>query len=262
MSVFFARKVHDRVELLTEGGSWNNDGILVHVREKVWRSPHIPLAVTTRGVTPYTGRAAAAVLKIAECGSFDLAMEVLEELLQEAVAEDAGWRPDGHLPLQVLIAGFSETLGPRLLYFNSENSALAEDAPLAPWTLVDAGSAINGMPYIEPADLAAVGITNALIASDRFLLDHGADLFEAGRKIVSSPWGDDHSPPHVLIAGHCDLTTVTAAGAVTRRLRTWPDRIGERIKPRADRKVVPITAGMNRQQRRAAERVSQKRQRA
>jgi hypothetical protein len=73
--------------------------------------------------------------------------------------------------------------------------------------------------------------------------------------------GEPGSAKTHLIGGQVDLTIVDAAGARSTTIHRWNDTIGELIDPSKDQpsaKVVPIAVGMNRQQRRAAERAARK----
>jgi hypothetical protein len=52
----------------------------------------------------------------------------------------------------------------------------------------------------------------------------GLALLEAQRRLPYSP-----DEPACFVGGFAELTTVSAAGITQKRLRTWPDRIGEKI---------------------------------
>jgi hypothetical protein len=70
-----------------------------------------------------------------------------------------------------------------------------------------------------------------------------------------TPVGKDAAQNFSVVGGHIDYTVVSATGVTTRRIHSWPDRIGE---PVQRGNVVPMAAGMSRQQRRAAEREARK----
>jgi hypothetical protein len=67
----------------------------------------------------------------------------------------------------------------------------------------------------------------------------------------------DNAGYGVAIGGRCDLTTISASGVHTETVREWDDRIGEKVQPYG-RNVASIATAANRQQRRAAERISKK----
>ena len=51
MSAFYSLCYPDRVELLTDGAIYLEDGTLTDIREKVFRSETVPMAITGRGST-------------------------------------------------------------------------------------------------------------------------------------------------------------------------------------------------------------------
>jgi hypothetical protein len=251
MSAFYARIGAGRVDLLTDAGSWRDDGRLAAIVDKVWKAETVPLAVTGRGRSGTLARVAQVIIDLADgLGKVDLAINMLQDGLSRVIDTEDDVR------LNVVVAGISETAGPKIFYFTTAQED-TDDADLTPFTLHDMGSECRGGLDVTPAGLAMVGLTNAMIAADDFCAMHGAKLFEAGRRVLSEP--KPYLPASIYpVAGRCDLTVIRAEGVTARTLHTWPDKIGEKVDPFAGQNVTPITASMNRQQRRAVEREERK----
>lgn len=145
MSAFIAVKYEDRVELLTDGAVYNEDGTLTDIRRKVWNSDTIPLAITGRGDICQVENVARFIIGIADaCGSFDLMIERLQAMLdrRHGIVQQHN--------SEFLIVGISERQGPIILHF----ATMQIDGYPAAWTLSDCGTdVLAGSDCVPPQEL-------------------------------------------------------------------------------------------------------------
>lgn len=215
MSAFYSLCYPDRVELLTDGAIYVEDGTLVDIREKVHRSPYLPMAITGRGSAAMDAFAKA-IIVLSSVGSFDQTMERTVAMLERRKPLGV---PDH---CEVLIAGMSETAGPRMLYFSTVDAyGLPE---FEPWTLYDVTGEWGGGPQLTADEIAGLDATNGLASC-------GVAIFEAMRRQRGPNPIRPELPEIYGIGGHVDHTVIDACGARTTRLHTWPDRVGEKIEP-------------------------------
>lgn len=212
MSAFYALAFDDRVELLTDGAIYADDGTLLDIRHKVWTSDRLPLAITGRGNFGMVEAMATAMLFAASIGTFDEAVERIDGVLRRRAEKGAP------ADFEVVLVGISETRGPVIYYAASCD---AHGAGLEPWQLHDAGREIGGGNVVDASDLDA---------SDG-LLNIGVELFERMRAVPGPNPTRPDLPDLYGIGGHLDWTVVAANGAETMRIWEWPDVIGEPIDP-------------------------------
>ncbi|MGO4838681.1 hypothetical protein AB4144_41175, partial [Rhizobiaceae sp. 2RAB30] len=108
MSAFYALAFDDRIELLTDGAIYNDDGVLLDIRRKVWTSPAVPFAVTGRGTSPTVDLIAQGFVAFSLMGSVDRALDAIADRLAERRAR--GKETVTHC--EMVIAAISETRGP------------------------------------------------------------------------------------------------------------------------------------------------------
>lgn len=216
MSAFYAVAYHDKVELLTDGAVYTDDGNLVEIRKKVWTSEHTPIAVTGRGDSRVVAGFASAFMCLAVCGSFDATIVAVQDMLDRR--REKGAPSD----VEMVICGISETGGPRIAYFVTRD---IHDLGIKPWQIFDWGSEIGGGIQLAPEDLAGMG------DASNSLLDVAVPFFDAmRRKKGTSPMRPDLPEIHG-IGGHIDWTVITADGCAVERIHEWPDVVGEKIEP-------------------------------
>lgn len=219
MSAFYAVAFEDRIHLLTDGAVYAPDGTLIAIARKVWTSSSAPIAVTGRGDSEAVSTFAKGLVDLVEASSFDGMIEKLEARFANARARE------GAIPLEILIAGWSEARGPQLLYF-----ATVEMGGRPAFVMLDAGPEICGgtANLLTPEEIDAAGV---FIEPGKDMADIAIPFFDLMRaKKGAHPVSPDLPAIHG-IGGHLDMTTVTASGASTRRLHTWPDVVGEKIDP-------------------------------
>lgn len=217
MSAFYAVLHDDKIELLTDGAVYEDDGVLTAIRRKVWYSDKIPMAITGRGASKAVEFTAMAFLLTDVFGSVDKVIEGIPALLDKMAEKTAAaTRPR---MIEMVIATISETRGPVLLYAANTN-AYGLDW-LEPFKLYDVGREWGGG---TPADISGIDASDGLHGC-------GAELFERMRRIPGPSAERPDLPDIYGIGGHVDLTTVRTSGVTVERLRTWPDVIGEKIDP-------------------------------
>lgn len=218
MSAYFSLVYGDRIELLTDGAIYNDKGVLLGVAEKVYRSSRWPLAMTSRGVCFWN--AFGQYLDIV--GG---AVSSVDELICRLQCYLDHRREKGSpQAFEILIAAFVES-GPVNLYFSSDPLIEGVD----PWIIHQVGPEFGGGPVFTVDDLKAEGISIASLSSG--LEESGADLMELMRKRKGGNPSNPFLPDVYGIGGHVDLTVVRPDGVTSKRLRTWPDVIGQPIDP-------------------------------
>lgn len=218
MSAFYAVVRDDKIEMLTDGAVYEDDGTLTAIKRKVWYSDKIPMAITGRGASKAVELMAFAFLLTDVVGSVDNTIDgitkALEKLAEKAAATDV--QP---AVIEMLVAAISETRGPMLLYASNAN-AYGFDW-LEPYKLYDVGAEWGG---------GAIPDVSGLDGSDG-LRNCGAELFSRMRRIPGPNPAKPDLPEVYGIGGHVDLTTITANGVTVERLVEWPDVIGRKIEP-------------------------------
>lgn len=214
MSAFFAMAYPDRIELLTDGAVYEDDGTLVDIRRKVQVSDRLPVAVTGRGPMGIVRGVGLAMMLIANAAdSVDEAIQRIDELMQRRA--EKGTPAD----FEMAVVGISEANGPVILYVSSID---VYGQGIQPWKLHMAGVELGGGPRVDVSDLDP----------SESLRVCGAELFERMRRVAGpNPVKPDLA--HIFgIGGHIDLTTVRADGCTVERLHTWPvDVVGQKIRP-------------------------------
>ncbi|MDF2797654.1 MAG: hypothetical protein K0R85_398 [Devosia sp.] len=261
MTGYISAVIGDRIEVLSDTAVYDAQGILLYTKPKVKRLDHHRAVVMTRGMVD-AGEEVEDLVRSAfeRAGSFDVAMSRLSAVLAEMGSETAQ-------PIEATICGISEARGPVLAYFLSMDWG---DGPA--WQLHWAYTMLMGVKVADPA------ITRRLTTSGT-LADKGVFLME---ELRSSPGKSvsfgNAADANVVVGGDVELTTISWAGVETHTLHNWPDKIGEVLVARPSQhhrpswqaytrgaaaiRAVPEAepaTGMNRQQRRAAEREAQRR---
>lgn len=221
MSAFYAINYGDRIELLTDGAIYMEDGTLIATREKVVRLASIPAAITARGaMEPLDAVGLYLEMVGAITGSFDASMIQLDGFI-------AKMKEQGAPAFEMVICGISEQAGPVMAYFCTAQ-AYPQFEPYKLYQVFDvelcAGAALD-----SPAEMAAAGITADSVKDG--LAAKGADIMELMRRRAGPNPIKPDLPPLYGIGGHCDLTVIRPEGVTTTRLRTWPDVVGEKINP-------------------------------
>ncbi|RUW18712.1 hypothetical protein [Mesorhizobium sp. M4B.F.Ca.ET.013.02.1.1] len=252
MSALISLKMADAIFLFTDRGVYDRQFIIREFKRKVATAKVVPFAVATRGSDRWSDHVSEVLIGWAEEVGVDEAIATFAEAASEL------WKYDPKLAndLEIVVACISPTKGPQ--HFLFRNRAVIkrggrEDGTKSPVGVLEElgssyqGCATDGTP-VPPlracrgesaeARAAYIGVT---------LMEHYRSL-----RVGPSAWDVLREPRHV-VGGGIDMTMVSGVtGAWTAGLKTWPDRVGERINPFAGQKPKMVS----RQQRRAAARVS------
>lgn len=250
MSAFLSVQDGNGVAMITDGASYDSNGVVLHLGRKVTVGKVAPIAVTTRGNHGIGKAHQQRLCDAADRLGVDAAMAIFEEALPEMATDP---EKNGLDYMHWHILAVSETLGP--IRWSAHNMPFAFADGEEPFALTSPTGTYAAGNKLELTDVAAAGVKQRRFGEGRcaHLERYGADIMEAMRRKLSTPLEGESGPGQYIIGGQCDFTLVTAAGATVRTLRTWPDRIGEVIQP-AGSNVVPLS----RQQRRAMERQSRR----
>lgn len=244
MSAFLAVNYGDRIELLTDGAIYTEDGTLVATREKVVRIASVPAAITSRGAMGALNAVGLYLEMVGlVTGSFDKTMVQLDGFV-------AKMKDKPPAAFEMVICGISESEGPLMAYFCSAK-VYPHFEPFTLYRIYDGdfcgGAGLDIFQAMESEGIKAEDFREGLAAK-------GADLMELMRREPGPNPIRPDLPDQFGIGGHVDHTVIRADGVTTTRLRTWPDTIGEKIDPFAE--DAPVT--ISRQQRRAMQRKQQK----
>ena len=231
MTAYVATCLGNRVEVYSDGAKYDDAGTLLGTTCKVRQLAHFPAVIMTRGNVKF-GEQAKALLSamLGRFASFDAAIDHLTDWLGDQT-------PGGGLPTEIMIAGMSEDFGPVVYRFDTVDMVL------------------------HRSDLGMVSGETITAEQHSYFLhapETGLRLMHQQRrlKVPCLNTGEEG----YFVGAHVDRTTVDASGVRTITVHRWNDRVGQPIDPANGdaTKTAPVGAtvqpGMNRQQRRRAER--------
>lgn len=222
MSAFYAVAYSDRIEILTDGISYKEDGTIAAIRNKIWTSDKLPLAFAGRGPSAsidIIGLALGTISRVVQ--SFDETIILFKERIENlAATADTSVHIDG------VVTGISETLGPVIYYFHTYPHPMDG---CEPWTFYDVGTEMLGAPRPTPQESKASGIPMYWACDG--LKEFGGEYFDLLR--TQSAWKSDeaYEDQYWAVGGHVDHTIVRAEGISTERILEWPDKVGEKVDP-------------------------------
>lgn len=224
MSAVYAVKYSDRIEVLTDGARYLDDGRITEITSKIWQIGTLPMVFTGRGNTCVI-EAVKACLNIISFGStFDASIECFREMLEARQNQDINTTPiDG------TIAGLSEMLGPVIYYFHTYREEGDYFQGLAPFVLHEIESEFAGGPAPSPRSMRDSGLPMFWALDDA--AEYGVKFFEAMRRTPGRHLGHQDKPELYMVGGKVDHTIVTANGVTTACLHEWPDKVGQPIMP-------------------------------
>jgi hypothetical protein len=224
MSTIVTMVTSKSVFVWTDGGSWDESGVLTEISRKCSDVPGTTMVVTGRGLVII--------------GDFFLEYLVAAEVTEAQVVDEG------------------ERLFERFLKSDWGEEALAYEAPfdfcLAGWNSRDARPFVVTYHYRpgEPAkyfvitdEFSLPGLPDKEVARVRREVGVGLDydridplafgkaMMGAMRRTPFKWWVDKQEV--CIVGGHILQTEVSAAGVTHRIVHTWPDKIGERIDPAA-----------------------------
>lgn len=223
MSAFYSFRYPDRVQLLTDGAHFDENGNLIGVGGKVFISSHFPMAITSRGTAAVSYELLANLEYLTDTM---VSVTSVDEMLDVTRWYFSGLKEQGRaFNSEFLIAAFSEEHGPCHFYVHCHGHR-----DLQAFELLDLGEQIcGGSSAISWQDLAHLNLGANDLASPDFPETYGIDIMNALRRQRGTVPGSDLNI--FMVGGRCDLTTVTAAGAASKTLCNWDDQIGKPIDP-------------------------------
>ncbi|EUB95579.1 hypothetical protein PMI07_002067 [Rhizobium sp. CF080] len=244
MSAVVSIETPTAVFIITDGAIYDADNILLDVRRKVTVSERVPAAVATRGNQGVGDYFAAKIIDAIERMGFDAAMIALADVLPQFADKDRMTK------FEATIAGISEEYGPRRLVFRSDVDPLAleHDGVGSSCATSDAGLVEMGIRGRAPLEPWKGYIREIAIPIMQFYREAA----------VPGVKGETFAQPAHLVGGQVDFTIITRQGVTVETIHRWDDKLGERIAPFVKRQTVKAFPGLNRQQRRAAERALSK----
>lgn len=235
MSAFYAVAHSDRVDILTDGAMYDDNGVVTDLVTKVWRSETLPIAFAGRGNAAMTQLGIGMMLDVPSVlGSVDRTLA----LFADALAKQERWHA---IPIDGVIGSISDAGQPQLHWFTTYDGFDGFE----PLTLYDVAPRWGGAPTPAPETMALFGFPERFTTETP--AEYGADLFEAFRRTPMKHLAHPAQPLLYAVGGHVDLTTVRASGCTVERLRTWDaDRVGENIDPETNWTLDDVCAWANR----------------
>ncbi|WMT88655.1 hypothetical protein NO932_08635 [Pelagibacterium sp. 26DY04] len=204
MSAYIAACYPGRVEMVSDGASFDFDGKIEAMRSKITPSDLLPLAVVGVGVVGDIALLKVAVLEATQaCSTVD---EVIERLHTDLPRVERRSTPSS-----ITIVAFSESSGGQIWEYNNERKTLRPY-----WDSHAIG------PELSMDEMRASGadITQSL-------REGGVRLLEAMRRKPCQPVQE--VPFGHYVGGHIDWCVVDKNGVRIERVHEWPDVVGEKI---------------------------------
>lgn len=212
----------DRAHLLTDGAQYDHAGRVRTLCSKTLIAEEIRLAVAPSGrlnsVELRDGLVAAGANSQAEV------MAALPRIVATVRAKNAADLPahegGGDNDAQLFVVLWSDARDEPQGWMLSTN-CLPHWGPYRPLTWVAVDAMIG---TLEPADQA---LGRAVTLADPSSFDAARDGLTILEHQRRTPWPDGIH----YVGGHAELVTVTRDGVEQRRLREWPDTVGQLIQP-------------------------------
>lgn len=248
--------------LFTDGAAWDEQGVVREIVKKADCATRAPFAVTTLGNSVLGEKFKSGLVQMADRFGVDEMIEHGIPAMLEPFRSSPDWREmtAGKGNTCVHMVAFSEMKG--LIHFNFQTMDEQDDG-----RLIEAYKLrILDKPFTGRGAIVSVNADGIRQASpgediDAYIRYFGKEVLERMRSVKgrSMHLNGTDAPRHHSVGGHIDLTIVNRMSARTERIHVWDDKIGEKIRPKQKAETVTQFDGMNRHQRRAAERDQRKR---
>jgi hypothetical protein len=250
--------------LFTDGAAYDDEGTLRQIIRKVDCSPTAPFAVTTIGSSVIGDLFRPFLCEMAERFGVDAMIEAGLPAFLEDMRSRHEWieSTKGRGNCAAHMVAYSAKRG--LVHFNFQtmdehDETVAQDIKAYTLRMVD--RPYTGRGTIFDADKFD-GIRASVPGEDitAYMRYFGTAVMERMRieKGCSMHLKGTGAPLHHMVGGHIDMTIVDAGGTRTERIHVWDDKVGEKISPAKQELTVTPFNGLNRRQRRAAERTQRK----
>lgn len=213
------------IYVLTDGASYDGDGVLQHIGQKVIVLPWLRAVIAARG--PAEMFAAIGVhIQANMPTSFDELVECLPQAVLDiqSLVERSG--------TEVMLAGvsFGRNAFESYVMYTSEGSqyrgASGAIETAEPFTMIPLPTVVAA-PSLDPAQQAEFGLQQ--VSPETFNpYVHGPAILQAQRrtKVQGQPY-------ECAVGGFILLNTITQYGVNSEIIHSWPDKIGEVIAPAA-----------------------------
>ena len=221
-----AAAYEDRVEILTDGAIYADDGTIIALDQKVWKSNRLPLVFAGRGNAIAVDMVGTAldIFSLAH-GTFDETFMAFKEKIESRA--DKG---KDQVAMDGVFAGISETIGPVIYYFHTYQEGSDGFRGCEPFKFYDAGKELAAGPTPPPRAMRDSGLP--MYWAFDGLAEYGPTFMGLLRQHPMEHLAHPDKPLVYGVGGHVDHTVVTADGATTERIHVWPeDRVGSKIEP-------------------------------
>lgn len=221
-----AAAYEDRVEVLTDGAIYEDDGTIISLRQKIWKSDKLPLVFAGRGNAIAVDMMSTALSFFAMAhGTFDETFMAFKDKI-EARAD----KGKDQVAVDAVFTGISESLGPVIYYFHTYQEGSEGFYGCEPFKFYDAGKEIAAGPTPPPRAMRDSGLP--MYWAFDGLEGHGKTFMGLLRQHPMEHLAHPDKPLVYGVGGHVDHTVVTADGVTIKRLHVWPeDQIGRKIEP-------------------------------
>lgn len=220
MSAIYAAKYSDRIEILTDGATYDDEGRISDFSCKVWHSDRIPLAFAGRGDSA-TILALTAALSVLDAQDIGAAIAGFRQSV-------AGLRDKPRAnPVDGIVAGIADDGAPLLYYFHTYEGE--GKFPCEPFEFVSIENEMCLASHPAPRDYRDSGVP--MFWAIDGLAEHGGRFFELLRRHPLEHLTAEGQPQVFGIGGHVDHTVLAADSVTVTRILQWPDTIGELIAP-------------------------------
>ena len=224
----------DAVHLAADGATYLDDGTVLSIGSKIRTLPEQGMAYIQRGAT---GGCEYIVRKMLESqGCLDRALEIVGDVLHDILAMAAVGAVD--IPrhchrLELKIAGWSherERLEGWYVATTTENESGGQYPDYEPYVPRYIGVSDFG-PNAGPNVNSILGLSDKPTFADVQALDPEAAMLAILEQQRATAYAFTDIAANHIVGGFAEMVTITEKGMTRKRLRTWPDRIGEKIQP-------------------------------
>ncbi len=212
--------------VLTDRATYSTDGVVRQIGRKVTVVKPLPFAIACRGDKAmgdaFRSKIREGVLQF----GIDAFLEIFERWLDGARIDPAlRAATSGAKTVEVVMNGWSPKRGAFHFVFKTDEV----DADGSAYRLITPDNIHLGVPLsVEPK---ACDFEMPLPGEKpmAWAIRTGADMMEFFRRQLGVSHYDSEASSFYAVGGGVDLTIITPDGAHTETLRTWPDRVGEKI---------------------------------
>lgn len=241
MSAFVSVRFQDSIQLFADGAAYDSTGTVISFEDKIKVSKVAPVAVAVRGTVGSALKHAQILCDMADHEGVEELLKALTEY-EDSLCARRLFKDVKETAFDFAIAMWLPNVG--LKHYRLHSVPLPG---FAPFKLHELGDLIACGAAFAPHILFEKGILPVTGDTTKWAKSKGVEIMEIMRSLQSeAPPGLPASYPY-LIGGHVDLATITESGVKLRRVKRWPDKVGEKIVPFVQEEI-----GGNRRERRGS----------